>query len=99
MTWPAARALSPAAGFHRRRARRVARHGRLDFIRAVQTGNNLYLCLDGKQMNNVAVPDGHLKTVESLFLGRDKFGIPAGESFFDGFLSDARMLKGALPCE
>jgi hypothetical protein len=69
------------------------------FVRVVQTGNNLYLCLDGKQMNNVAVPDGHLKTVESLFLGRNKFGIPAGESFFDGFLSDVRMFKAALPCE
>jgi hypothetical protein len=69
------------------------------FVRVVQTGGNLYLCLDGKQMNNVAVDDGHLKTVESLFLGRNKFGIPAGESFFDGFLADVRMFKGALPCE
>jgi hypothetical protein len=69
------------------------------FVRVVQTANNLYLCLDGKQMNNVAVPNGHLKTVESLFLGRDKFGIPAGESFFDGLLSDVRMFKGALPCQ
>jgi hypothetical protein len=69
------------------------------FIRVIQTGGNLTLCLDGKQKNNVPVADGHLKTVESLFLGRNKFGIPRGESFFDGFLHDVRIFKGALPCE
>ena len=73
--------------------------GAWHFVRVVQTGGNLILCLDGKQKNSVAVTDGHLKTVESLFLGRDKFGIPAGESFYDGFLADVRMFKGALPCE
>jgi hypothetical protein len=69
------------------------------FIRVVQTGGNLILCLDGKQKGSAAVPDGHLKTSESLLLGRNKFGQPAGESFFDGNLSDVRMFKGALPCE
>lgn len=69
------------------------------FIRVVQTGGNLNLCLDGKMKNSAAVPDGHLKTVEPLFLGRNKFGIPAGQSFFDGQLADVRMFKGALPCE
>jgi hypothetical protein len=69
------------------------------FVRVVQIGGNLNLCLDGKQKASVPVPDGHLKTVEALFLGRNKFGIPAGESFFDGNLADVRMFKGALPCE
>jgi hypothetical protein len=69
------------------------------FVRVVQTGGNLNLCLDGKQKASVPVPDGHLKTVEALFLGRNKFGIPAGESFFDGYLDDVRIFKGALPCE
>ncbi len=69
------------------------------FVRAVQTGGNLILCLDGKRKASVAVPDGHLNTVEPLLLGRSKFGIPAGESFFDGNLADVRMFKGALPCE
>jgi Concanavalin A-like lectin/glucanases superfamily len=80
-------------------ARRDRARADWHFVRVVQTGGNLYLCLDGEQMNNVAADDGHLETVESLFLGRGKFGIPAGESFFDGFLSDVRMYKGALPCE
>ena len=69
------------------------------FVRVVQTGGNLNLCLDGKQKASVPVPDGQLKTVEALFLARNKFGIPAGESFFDGSLADVRMFKGALPCE
>ncbi|HEX8111238.1 MAG TPA: LamG-like jellyroll fold domain-containing protein [Kofleriaceae bacterium] len=69
------------------------------FVRVVQSGGNLNLCLDGKQKASTPVPDGHLRTVEPLFLGRNKFGIPAGESFFDGFLDDVRIFKGALPCE
>ncbi len=73
--------------------------GAWHFVRVVQTGGNLNLCLDGKQKASTPVPDGHLKTVEALFLGRNKFGIPAGESFYDGFLADVRMFKGALPCE
>lgn len=69
------------------------------FIRVVQTGGNLKLCLDGKQKASVPVADGHLQTVEPLLLGRNKFGIPAGESFFDGNLDDIRIFKGDLPCE
>jgi hypothetical protein len=69
------------------------------FIRVVQTGGNLNLCLDGKQKASVAVPDGHLQTGEVLHLARNKFGIPRGSSFFDGFLDDVRIFKGALPCE
>jgi hypothetical protein len=69
------------------------------FVRVVQTGGNLNLCLDGKLKASVPVPDGQLKTVEALLLGRNKFGIPAGESFFDGYLDDVRIFKGALPCE
>jgi hypothetical protein len=65
----------------------------------VQTGGNLNLCLDGKQKASVPVPDGQLKTIEQLHLARNKFGIPAGSSFFDGFLDDVRIFKGALPCE
>jgi hypothetical protein len=73
--------------------------GAWHFVRVVQSGGNLSLCLDGKQKASTPVADGHLKTIEPLFLGRNKFGIPAGESFFDGFLADVRMFKGALPCE
>lgn len=69
------------------------------FIRVVQAGGNLTLCLDGKQKSSVPVPDGQLKTVEPLLMGRNKFGIPRGESFFDGLLDDVRVFKGALPCE
>lgn len=73
--------------------------GAWHFVRVVQTGGNLNLCLDGKLKASTPVTDGHLKTVEPLLLGRNKFGIPAGESFFDGFLADVRIFKGALPCE
>jgi hypothetical protein len=69
------------------------------FVRVVQTDGNLNLCLDGKQKASAPVTDGHLKTVEALLLGRNKFGAPAGESFFDGYLDDVRIFKGALPCE
>ncbi|TMQ06848.1 MAG: LamG domain-containing protein [Deltaproteobacteria bacterium] len=69
------------------------------FVRVVQTGGNLNLCIDGKQKASVPVPDGQLKTIEQLHLARNKFGIPAGSSFFDGFLDDVRIFKGALPCE
>jgi hypothetical protein len=65
----------------------------------VQTGGNLDLCIDGKQQASVAVPDGHLQTIEPLFLGRNRFGQAGGDPFFDGFLDDVRMFKGALPCE
>ncbi len=68
------------------------------FIRVVQTGGNLNLCVDGSQTATVAVPDGHLKTLEPVFLARNKFGMPAGQSFFDGNLDDVRVFKGALPC-
>jgi hypothetical protein len=69
------------------------------FVRVVQSGGNLNVCLDGKQKASLPVVDGHLKTVEPLFLARNKFGIPSGESFFNGNLADVRMFKGALPCE
>jgi hypothetical protein len=69
------------------------------FVRVVQTAGTLDLCLDGKRKASIPISDGHLKTVEPLLLGRNKFGIPAGESFFDGNLDDVRMFKGALPCE
>jgi concanavalin A-like lectin/glucanase superfamily protein len=69
------------------------------FVRVVQSGGTIDLCLDGKRKASVPVTDGHLKTVEPLLLGRNKFGVPAGESFFDGDLDDVRIFKGALPCE
>jgi concanavalin A-like lectin/glucanase superfamily protein len=69
------------------------------FVRVIQTGGTLDLCLDGKLKASTPVPDGHLRTIEPLFLARNKFGRPAGESFFDGNLDDVRMFKGALPCE
>lgn len=69
------------------------------FVRVVQTGGSLNLCLDGKQKGNVAVPDGQLKTRFPLWLGRNRFGLPNNESFFDGSLDDLRVFKGALPCE
>lgn len=68
------------------------------FLRVVQTGGNLNLCVDGSQTATVAVPDGHLKTLEPVFLARNKFGMPAGQSYFDGNLDDVRVFKGALPC-
>jgi hypothetical protein len=69
------------------------------FIRVVQTGGNLNLCIDGKQGASVAVTDGHLQTIEPLLLGRNRFGQGGGDPFFDGLLSDVRIFKGALPCE
>jgi hypothetical protein len=69
------------------------------FIRVVQTAGNLHLCIDGKPGVSVAIPDGHLKTVEPLLLGRNRFGQGQGKPFFDGELDDVRMFKSALPCE
>lgn len=69
------------------------------FVRVVQTGGNLNLCLDGKQKGSVTVPDGQLKTRFPLWLDRNRFGLPNNESFFDGSLDDIRVFKGALPCE
>lgn len=73
--------------------------GAWHFVRVVQTGGNLNLCLDGTQKGNVTVPDGQLKTRFPLWLGRNRFGLPNNESFFDGSLDDLRIFKGALPCE
>jgi hypothetical protein len=69
------------------------------FIRVVQTAGNLSLCIDGKPGVSVAIPDGHLRTVEPLLLGRNRFGQGLGEPFFDGDLDDVRIFKGALPCD
>src|SRR5262249_46325812 len=73
--------------------------GTWHFVRVVQTGGNFSLCLDGQPKASTPVPDGQLTTGSPPYLGRNFFGVPAGESHFDGSLDDVRVFKGALPCE
>jgi hypothetical protein len=67
------------------------------FVRVVQTGGNLHLCLDGQRQVSVPVPDGQLKTTFPPYLGKNVVWNPAGE-FFDGNIDDVRVFTGALPC-
>ena len=67
------------------------------FVRVVQTGGNLNLCLDGQRKASVPVPDGQLKTMFPPYLGKNVVWTPAGE-FFDGNIDDVRVFTGALPC-
>jgi Concanavalin A-like lectin/glucanases superfamily len=67
------------------------------FVRVVQTGGNLNLCLDGQRKASVPVPDGQLKTTFPPYLGKNVVWTPAGQ-FFDGNIDDVRVFTGALPC-
>jgi hypothetical protein len=68
------------------------------FVRVVQTGGNLNLCLDGKQKASVPVPDGQLKTVEALFWPETSSASrPA--SLLHRQPRRRAHVQGALPCE
>ncbi|HMG19781.1 MAG TPA: LamG-like jellyroll fold domain-containing protein, partial [Kofleriaceae bacterium] len=67
------------------------------FVRVVQTGGSLDLCLDGQRKASAPVPDGQLKTLFAPHLGKNVRWNPAGE-FFDGNIADVRVFTGALPC-
>ena len=68
------------------------------FIRAVHSGDNLSVCLNGEHKATVPVPAGKLATNYAPYLGRDVIWSPSG-AFFDGWVDDVRILNGALPCE
>lgn len=67
------------------------------FVRVVQTGGNLNLCVDGQRKASVPVSDGQLKTTFPPYLGKNVKWLPVGE-FFDGNIDDVRVFTGALPC-
>ena len=67
------------------------------FVRVVQTGGSLDLCIDGQRRASAPVADGGLKTVFAPHLGKNVRWNPAGE-FFDGNIADVRVFTGALPC-
>jgi hypothetical protein len=67
------------------------------FVRVVQTGGNLNLCVDGQRKASVPVPDGQLKTTFPPYLGKNVVWTPVGQ-FFDGNIDDVRVFTGALPC-
>jgi hypothetical protein len=67
------------------------------FVRVVQAGGSLDVCVDGKRKGSAPTPDGQLKTTFAPHIGKNVRWTPAGE-YFDGNIADVRVFTGALPC-
>ncbi|HEX4416377.1 MAG TPA: LamG-like jellyroll fold domain-containing protein, partial [Kofleriaceae bacterium] len=67
------------------------------FIRMVQTGGSVYLCLDGARKGTLPVAAPLLTSTYPPYLGRNAVWTPSG-AFFNGEFDDFRVLTGALPC-
>lgn len=68
------------------------------FIRAVNTGGQISLCIDGDKKVSFATPATALSSAFSPRLGRNVVWTPAG-AFVDGGIDDVRVLSTALPCD
>ena len=68
------------------------------FLRVVQKGAVVNVCLDGKKQFSFAAPQGKLASTFRPHLGRNVVWTPSG-AFYDGGIDDVRIFTGALPCE
>ncbi|HEY5933346.1 MAG TPA: LamG domain-containing protein [Kofleriaceae bacterium] len=71
--------------------------GAWHFVRAVHTGGNVKICLDGVQVASFPVPAGNLGSTYHPYVGKNVVWTPAG-AFWDGRIDDVRVLSTALPC-
>jgi Concanavalin A-like lectin/glucanases superfamily len=72
--------------------------GSWQFVRAVHTGGNVDVCLNGVHRATMPLAAGKLATTYAPYLGRNVIWPPTG-SFFDGQIDDVRVFNVALPCE
>ncbi|HEU4731144.1 MAG TPA: LamG-like jellyroll fold domain-containing protein [Kofleriaceae bacterium] len=68
------------------------------FVRAVQAGDTVKLCIDGTFRTSISVPAGKLASTFPPHIGANVVWSPQG-AFFDGEIDDVRVLTGALPCD
>lgn len=68
------------------------------FVRVVQKGALVNVCLDGAKKFTFAAPAGSLESTFRPHMGRNVVWTPAG-AFTKGGLDDVRVLNGALPCD
>jgi len=74
--------------------------GSWQFVRVVRTGGNVYVCLNGQRVAQLAVnPDlpSSFKTYHPPALGIEDSPSLSG-AVFDGMFDDVRAITGALPC-
>lgn len=67
------------------------------FIRLIQRGDDVSVCVDGARRFGYTVPAGTGTTAKTVRLGRNQFN--PQQALLDGQLDDVRVIKGALPCE
>jgi hypothetical protein len=72
--------------------------GSWQFVRVVQTGGNVNLCLNGVRKASLPAAAGMLQSTFPPHFGNNLQWSPQG-AFFDGELDDVRVLTGALPCD
>lgn len=72
--------------------------GKWHFVRVVQKGSIVNVCLDGTKQFSFAADPGKLASTFRPHLGRNVVWTPSG-AFYDGGLDDVRIFTGALPCE
>jgi hypothetical protein len=72
--------------------------GSWNFVRAVHTNGNVYLCLNGARKTSFAVAAGQLTSTYPPTIGSNELVTPRG-AFFDGQLDDVRLFSVALPCD
>jgi hypothetical protein len=72
--------------------------GKWHFVRVVQKGGLVHMCLDGVKGLSFAAPAGSLASTFRPHMGRNVVWTPSG-AFYDGGLDDLRIFTGALPCE
>ena len=71
--------------------------GAWHFVRAVHTGGNVAICLDGTRVASFPVPAGKLGSTFHPYIGKNVVWTPAG-AFWDGQIDDVRVVSTALPC-
>jgi hypothetical protein len=67
------------------------------FIRVVQAGDAVSVCINGTKVSGMTVPRGLLSSSFAPHLGSNVRWSPQG-AFFDGLIDDVRVMTGALPC-
>ncbi|HUS32701.1 MAG TPA: LamG domain-containing protein [Kofleriaceae bacterium] len=67
------------------------------FVRVIQAGTAVRICVDGVRLGSYVLAAGAMQSDYPLFVGKNGPWLPAG-AFFQGAIDDVRVLKGALPC-
>ncbi len=68
------------------------------FMRVVQSGSIVKVCVDGAKLFEVPIPAGSNPSSYPIRLGRNSIWNPQA-AYVDGRMDDLRIFKAALPCE